>query len=252
MGIFRHRKEINRYYTYSWFFGLGAVDGEKIIGMVLGNIQRYCKQNHFYLQEMCIIYESRKKGINMFKKVALFIFAVLVLDSNSKSYISLTTQGINYGVIENRFDYGFGLNFQAQYNNFHSEMILNTMSGSDTIYTNDDKTIQFSAGPVISVGYYFSDSKFKPFIQVYSEALFPIYSNYEMNNNNGYFKTINIVGGLIGGIEYFIDDKISIGSGIGPYISYNKYENSLNNGTMSTSKSAYLWIASNFHFRYYF
>jgi aminoglycoside 6'-N-acetyltransferase I len=48
------------------FTGLAAIDEDKLVGMVLGNIQRYCNQNHFNLQEMCVIPEYRNKGIGSF------------------------------------------------------------------------------------------------------------------------------------------------------------------------------------------
>ncbi|KMQ50003.1 hypothetical protein CHISP_3092 [Chitinispirillum alkaliphilum] len=48
------------------FIGLTAMDKNKIVGMVLGNIHRYSLQNHYYLQEMCVIPEYRNKGVGSF------------------------------------------------------------------------------------------------------------------------------------------------------------------------------------------
>jgi hypothetical protein len=189
----------------------------------------------------------------MLKRVAFFVFAALVLHSSSQPYISLSTQGINFGLTKNRFDYGVGLNFRAQTNNSHTETILKNISGNDTVYSTDSKTTQVMLGPEIAVGYYFSDTKLKPFIQVFSEILFPIYYSYDIDQSKGgNLKEINIMGGLIGGIEYLVADKLSIGSGIGPYLSYNKSEISTNNADKSQVTSVYLSFTSNLHFRYYF
>jgi hypothetical protein len=172
---------------------------------------------------------------------------------NAQPYISLSTQGVNFGITKNRFDYGLGLNFRAQTNNSHSETIFQTISGNDTVYSTDSKTTQVMLGPEIAVGYYFSNTQLKPFIQFFSEILFPIYSSYDTDKNkDGTLKEMNILGGLIGGIEYFIADKVSIGSGIGPYLSYDKSEISANKADKSQITSVYLSFTSNLHFRYYF
>ena len=189
----------------------------------------------------------------MIKRAIVFVIIAIAVNSNSQSYISLSTQGINFGIIKNRIDYGIGVDFRAQLNSYHNETVLKNISGNDTIYLNNSKTTIFTAGPEISIGYYFSEKKIRPFVQAYSEILFPISSHYEVDNNkNGYFKDMEATGGLIGGIEYVIDNKISIGSGIGPYLAYDKSENSVNLGDKSTTNYLNLWITSNFHFRYYF
>ncbi|MDG5814178.1 GNAT family N-acetyltransferase [Chitinispirillales bacterium ANBcel5] len=48
------------------FIGLSAMDKDQIVGMVLGNIHRYSIQNHYYLQEMCVIPDYRNKGVGSF------------------------------------------------------------------------------------------------------------------------------------------------------------------------------------------
>jgi aminoglycoside 6'-N-acetyltransferase I len=48
------------------FTGLAVIDEDKLVGMVLGNIQRYCNQNHYNLQEMCVVPDYRSKGIGSF------------------------------------------------------------------------------------------------------------------------------------------------------------------------------------------
>jgi hypothetical protein len=189
----------------------------------------------------------------MFKRFGLFVIVVFILNSNSQPYLSLTTQGINFGVIKSRFDYGVGIDFRVVSSNNHSETYYQSGSGFDTVFVSDLKTTQFIAGPEVSIGYYFSDNKMRPFIQAFSEALFPIYSTYTVDQNSGgYFKEMTISGGLIGGIEYFFVDKISIGSGLGPYINYDGNENFSPNQNKSKGSSTYFGFTSNFHFRYYF
>jgi len=196
----------------------------------------------------------------MLKRIGLFVVVAFVVSSNPQTYLSLSTQGINGGIIKGRFDYGIGIDFRGTSYNNHTETHYQSIPGYDTVLISDNKMTEFLVGPEISIGYYFSDSKIRPLVQAFSEALFPVYSTYSVDKGSGgSYKDILISGGLIGGIEYFFADKISIGSGIGPYGYYSTSENNYSsNGISSNSQSKNksiminLGFYSNFHFRYYF
>lgn len=188
----------------------------------------------------------------MLKRMAIFVLLICIFNTFSQPYLSLSNQGINMGIIKNGFDFTIGLNFRMDAYNYHDETHYLQYNGIDTTFVSDSKSTGFDLGPQLSLGYYFGSNKLKPFIQIYSEVLFPVYSKNETDEiKGGYYKNTYLSGGLTGGMEYFLLDKLSIGSGIGPYFDYYTTEITSKQQDKSNSNSMFISFSYNFHFRYY-